>query len=253
MDPILFFCLKHQQNILNGLDSRRETPAGEDMERMIQGLRSWRVLFKALHSTRPHWIPHPDHQESLKRLLTISENLADLCLQADILKETEVITGMDLSYLHQYTMDLTVKAQTVLDKHLKRFDDQFPLHYGEYLTRQLAKDDPGLLHNQLVQFTYKKIKKALKRVSKKDRLKKMSKLRRQLIDTHCLLDLVDFEDFDGSGSLKNASFFLEIWHNRRVCLLVIDRYRKEHPGQACRYSGTMEILEDYMQQKAGII
>jgi len=252
MDPILFFCHKHQQNILNGLDSQREAPAREDLERMIQGLRGWRVLFKALRSARPHWRPHPDHQESLKRLLTISENLADLYLQADILKETEVITGMDLSYLHQYTMDLAVKAQKVLDKHLIRFDDQFPLQYGEYLTGQLAKDDPGLLHNQMVQFTYKKIKKALKRLSKKDGVKKMSKLRRQLIDTHCLLDLVDFEDFYGSGSLKNASLFLEIWHNRSVCLQVIDRYRKEHPGQACRYRGTMEILEDYMQHKAGI-
>ena len=251
MDAILHFFHKHEQNLLTGLADPEGDIKRENLEQMTRGLRGWRVLFKALRSTHPHWLPSTDHQASIKELLKTSEHLADLYVLADTLKETEVVSGMELSYLHQYTLNLAVDIEKSLKINLSCFDSQFPGQYGNYLADQLNGGDSSKLNAQLADITFKKVNKALKRVRKKKGKIKFLKLRRNLIDAIYLLDMIGFE---GSvHQLRNASLFLELWYNREVCLGVIDSYRRDYPGQACRYKGTLEILEDYMQTKGGII
>jgi len=251
MDPILFFCTKHEQSLLEGLNAPEKRLSREALENMTRGLRGWRILFRTLCSVRPHWLPPAHQKDSVEDLLKISQYVADLYVQADTLKKKEGMLGMDLSYLHEYTLSLAEKAEEKLNHSRSGFDRQFPGRYKGYLAEQMKNDNPVYLQSQLIQLASKRIKKAMKRLRKKNGIGGFMKLRRHLIDAIYYLDLLGFEDLD--TLLRDASLFLEVWHNRSISLWVIQSYRAHHPKMACKYSGTLEILEDYMQQKVAEI
>ncbi len=225
----------------------------EHLERLSESLRAISVLLKVLKYLHKAYLPQTGHRRELLQLLEYAEHSGDMYMLADNLENNAKTSGMDLDYLQQYALRLATQNLDELKTYLADFDISYWSEYGEWLIESVREDDPTSVIQQIGAYTLEKVKKSQKHLKKKKPgAGNYLKLRRKLIDLCFLLEMLRYEMHhygDLQQRLMEGARSLDVWYSQWVGLRTIGHYKKDHPDLACRYNGTLEILNDYMQQK----
>lgn len=256
MNPLAPFYQKHAEALFSTFSDRGADMERKHLEKLIDSLRAFSVLFKLLPSVDDRCLPETCHKKSMLQLLDRAEGAGDLFMQAETLEKNAEASGMDLEYLHQYALQLARQNLDELKTYKAEFDIGYWKEYGEWFIESVRGDDPNEVIQKVQVCTLDKVRKSLKRLK---RLKKKNpnagnffKLRRKLIALGFLLEILHHETphyGDLQERLAEDAHSLEMWYSRWVALRIIGNYKRDHPELACRYNGTLEILNDYMQQK----
>jgi hypothetical protein len=229
------------------LEDDRET---SDLNNLVRSLRGLRGLFEITGKLNKEWCPDSTLHDTLMDLLNTAHYVNDMTVQQKAMQENEELMGMDLAYLLDYTQELAGKGEEQLRKKVTQMDRSKLEDYEQHLSNQTESSGEEWIDKQLMDLTHQKVKKAYHKLKETSGKKSLTSLRYQLMDTCSCLEVADSPEH--AAELREAGIFLDIWHDRQVSLEVIKRYKKDYPEMVKKYTGTLEILEDYLKQKVDI-
>lgn len=252
MHHVIEYCHRQQDRFQSSASSIERQEETSDLDHLVRSLRCFRALFNLPDSWNMRWLPEGEKRDAMMKLLDQARYVNDMHIQQRVLKENENLLGMDLSYLIQYASELASAAELELRELLKKFDQDFPRRYIEAVEKHMQEVGEEAMYKQLLDFTHQQMKKTFKKVKQlDDHPKNKDRIRIQLIDTICYLELLNQNS--EAEELRESAVFLDIWHDRMITLDLISQYKKDQPQGAGNNTGTLEILQDYITQKVQFI
>mgnify|MGYP006282255355 CR=1 FL=1 len=252
MDHIIEYCHRQQERFLSAASSIERQHETSDLDYLVRSLRCFSALFNLPGSWDIRPVGDVEKQDAMMKLLDQARYVNDMHLQQRVMRENENLLGMDLSYLVQYASELASDAEHDLRAVLKEFDKDFPRRYIERLEKQIQEVGEESMYEQLLDFIHQQLKKTFKKLKHLDeQSQKIHQVRMRLINTIYYLELLN--QTGEAQEIREGGLFLDIWHDRMMALGLISHYKQDHPEGAGNNAGTLEILEDYIQQKVHIV
>jgi hypothetical protein len=252
MQPIIEYCHRQQERFQSAASSIERQHEASDLDCLVRSLRCFRALFNLPGSWDIHWPVDVGKRNAMMELLDQARHVNDMHLQQRVMRENENLLGMDLSYLIDYANELASDAEQNLRVGLNEFDQDFPRRYIEAVEKQVQEVGDEPMYEELLDFTHQQLKKTFKKLKHLDEEShKIHRIRARLIDTIYYLELLN--QTDEAQEIRERGLFLDIWHDRMMALDLIARYKHDHPQGAGNNMGTLEILEDYINQKVLIL
>jgi len=252
MNPIIEYCLNQHEKFLSGASSIEREQKTSDLNHLLRSLRCFRALFNLPGSWIIRTLPDFQKKDAMLKLLDQARYVNDMHLQQRVIRENENLLGMDLSYMIQYASDIASKEEESLRRMLKEFDKMFPRRYVEEVDKRMQKKGEGPMYKELLDSTHRQLKKIFKTIKQLDESpKKIHRIRNQLIEVIYCLELLNHTS--RAEEVREQGLFLDIWHDRMIALDLISRYKTDHPEGAGDNAGSLEILEDYINQKVLIL